>query len=280
VVPAFIATGLLAGVPLLGVAAVTEVVAWLGSTAQEMDAALALCRSYGSHCQRESYTTETHRRVALSPFEIDRYEVTNELFARFVRATDYRTLAERQGHSYTAIGDVAMEARGHSWRMPTGPGSIYTSIPNHPVAHIAAPDAETYCAHAGGRLPSEDEWEFAARGRQRRIYPWGNEWDPARLNWKGTDANGTRPVGSFRSGTTPGGVHDLAGNVWEWTSTTIAGDRILKGGSAAESNPANLRAAVQLGSRPAVPRSDSGFRCARDLETWPRARSRTASAAR
>lgn len=243
----------------------TPVSVVVGSTPDEIEAALTLCQSARSACAREWYESEIVREVEIAPYAIDRFEVTNEEFARFVKETGYRTTAEEKGYSYRRSGEGWTRAYGHSWQAPLGPESSYRTRLDHPVAAVSAYDAEAYCRWAGGRLPNTDEWEFAARGHQVRTFPWGSEWQPQRARWQNGDGEGTRPVGSFASGATPEGVHDLAGNVWEWTSTEVAGKRVLKGGSWMEDNPANLRGAVQRLEHPADPHVDDGFRCARDL---------------
>jgi formylglycine-generating enzyme required for sulfatase activity len=148
------------------------------------------------------------REVFLPRYWIGKYEVTNGQFARFIAATGYR--AEGLWHQY------AIPGRGR-----------------HPVVHVSWKDAAAYCAWAGARLPTEAEWEKAARGTDGRAYPSGNAWDPSRLNWclKGEkkarewDEEGalpgrlpTAPCGSFSSGASVYGALDMAGNVWEWCS--------------------------------------------------------------
>lgn len=116
----------------------------------------------------------------------------------------------------------------------------------HPINCIVWNQARTYCAWIGKRLPTEDEWEKAARGTDGRIYPWGNQWDSSRANVSRSRKDGTVSVGSYPSGISPYGVYDMVGNVWEWTSTLIKpypykaddredpkarGERVLRGGS-------------------------------------------------
>jgi serine/threonine protein kinase len=242
-------------------------IARLGSEPDEVDAALALCKDAGANCARADYASETPRDVALEPFEMDRFEVTNEAYARFTDATGHVTTAERRGFSYRALGGHSVLTPGASWRSPEGPGSDHRERPDHPVVHVSAADAEAYCSWAGGRLPSEDEWEYTARGAARRVWPWGDVWEAGRLGE--SRGAGTAPVGAFANGATPDGIHDLAGNVWEWTASDLDGDRVLKGGSWVERNPANLRAAAGRLSDPAASHADDGFRCVRDLEAWP-----------
>ncbi len=137
--------------------------------------------------------------VDLPAFEIDRFEVTNADFAQFVEATGYQTDAEKEG-------------RSKNWRDDA------EGKDNHPVVRVSWNDAVAYCEWLGKRLPTEAEWEKAARGTDGRTYPWGDEWDPSKANVKETGLRGTAAVGSFGTGASPYGVEDMAGNAWEWTA--------------------------------------------------------------
>jgi formylglycine-generating enzyme len=194
--------------------------------------------------------------VAVDGFWIDCYEVTNEQFERFVEATGYRTLAERPlnpadfpgapvenlvpgsmvFHKTTGPVDLRNYVNwwawvpGASWRHPKGPGSSLEGIWHHPVVHVAYEDAEAYVRWARKELPTEPEWERAARGGlDGAAFPWGDEEFPegkAMVNsWQGEFPwqnllldryEGTSPVGSFPPNGY--GLFDMAGNVWEWTS--------------------------------------------------------------
>jgi formylglycine-generating enzyme required for sulfatase activity len=135
---------------------------------------------------------------------------------------------------------------------------------NHPINCVDWNQAVAYCSAQGKRLPTEDEWEWAATGARATKFPWGNEEPTGQLCWRRLDNRaGTCAVGSFPAGNTPQGVRDLSGNVWEWTSSANGGDRIFHGGawgrSAAEEFTAGAR-----GWRPPTFRAlDVGFRCAR-----------------
>jgi formylglycine-generating enzyme required for sulfatase activity len=175
---------------------------------------------------------EPPRTASLGAFYIDKYEVTNKQFERFVRETRYRTEAER-GDMWWYTGDehgTKAKIRGSSWR----DGYTDWSERNCPVGYVTPADARAYCAWAGKLLPTEAEWEKAARGTDGREYPWGNEEPDAggifRANWGGEngswDAGGDggmrdgyeclAPVGSFPLGASPYGVMDMVGNAEEW----------------------------------------------------------------
>jgi len=192
-------------------------------------------------------------RVSLDPFWLDRTEVTSAQFARFVRAGGYRPQGEWQ-----------REAGGKD---------------QHPVVFVTWHDAVAYCRWAGKRLPTEAEWEYAARGADGRKYPWGNAWDESRARFsekRGSET--TAPVGSYPTGASPFGVLDLAGNVWEWTSSLYkpypyvtgdargdlapTGSRVVRGGSWGD-DPGDLRSTYRAWLDPASRFNVLGFRCAR-----------------
>jgi sulfatase modifying factor 1 len=196
------------------------------------------------------------RRVEVDGFWIDEHPVTVAEFRRFVQATGYLTVAERPldpGQYPGAdpallhpgslvfyptsrpvdLGDVSQWWRyvpGADWRHPRGPGSTTHGLDQHPVTQVAAPDADAYAAWAGKELPTEAEWEFAARGGlDGAIFSWGDDpapRDKAMANtWQGEfpwqnskppRKQGTSPVRSFPANGF--GLYDMTGNVWEWTS--------------------------------------------------------------
>ncbi|MGB3511293.1 MAG: formylglycine-generating enzyme family protein [Microcoleaceae cyanobacterium] len=189
--------------------------------------------------------------VTVSSFCIDIHEVTNAQFAKFVQETDYVTLAERplsaktfphlskaqrqpgsivfiQPHKNQTIRELQwwQWVQGANWHHPTGPDSNISGKENHPVVHIAFEDAQAYAEWAGKSLPTEAQWEFAAKGGlQEAIYTWGNQYSPEKANtWQGlfpkqnTEQDGywgTAPVASYPPNNY--GLYDMAGNVWEWT---------------------------------------------------------------
>ena len=143
---------------------------------------------------------------------------------------------------------------------------------DHPVNCVDWEQAVAYCRWVGGRLPTEEEWEYAARGTDGRRYPWGNDRPAAQLCWSRGDAEGTCPVGSFPAGDSPFGIHDMAGNVWEWTASAYCeypsarcaeSRRVDRGGGFSNSKPAFVRAAARFGSNPTIRAGYRGFRCVR-----------------
>jgi formylglycine-generating enzyme required for sulfatase activity len=230
----------------------------MGSSAAEQEAAFELCgQALGADCNREDYADEEQRTVTIAPMEMDRHEVTNRDFAAFVSETRYETTAERVGHSFTPL----TKGTHLSWRAPTR-SSGYRDRLDHPVVHVSAADAAAYCESRGQRLPTEAEWEYGARGQDSSRFPWGDDWSDAKATW---NAPGPAPVGRTPAGASWSGAQDMAGNVWEWTSTEADGGAILKGGSWFENNPALLRGAAKMIEQPEHSSADIGFRCVKDL---------------
>ncbi|MBI4565298.1 MAG: SUMF1/EgtB/PvdO family nonheme iron enzyme [Planctomycetes bacterium] len=191
---------------------------------------------------------EPVRHYTGGAFLIDRHEVTNEEFAMFVKETGRRP-------------PPSMFWKGND--VLSGYGRL-------PVTHVSAADAEAFAAWAGKRLPSEDEWEYAARWLDRRIYPWGDafpEGDSIAANTLETSLGElprVKPVESYPNGQSPFGVYDLAGNVWEWTSTELGEFRILKGGSFL-TNKGACRASNRFADEAGLAHPDVGFRCVKDV---------------
>jgi len=242
----------------------------IGSTASGIAYALDLCRQHTSSCPDELYSDEKPRKVLLKPYRLDATEVTNARYKEFTDQKAYETRAEKLGYSLRYFGDVvgSLPVDGASWRNPDGPDTSFADIPDYPVTSMTRADAEAFCRWANGRLPTADEWEYAAKGENRKIFPWGDTWNAGFAHWGNADAAGTVKVMSFPQGSTSSGLHDLSGNVWEWTSTEIDGMGVMKGGSWLEANPANLRSSVQrIVENIDIPNVDDGFRCAYDISS-------------
>jgi formylglycine-generating enzyme required for sulfatase activity len=190
---------------------------------------------------------ERHDTVTVQPFCMDVTEVTADAYGACVRAG-----------GCTADG------------LACGPAATYGVIGkgNHPINCVDWGQSVTYCVEQGKRLPTEEEWEWAARGEsQGRVYPWGNAAPNSQLCWSGVQKRaGTCPVGSFPEGDGVGGIHDLAGNVWEWTSSSIDAigtARAFRGGSWFNFAAPNMHASLRSSLAPIFRGSVVGFRCAR-----------------
>ncbi len=224
----------------------------------------------------EGEPDEAPKTVRVAPFRILRHEVTNAEFATFVLATGWATDVEAAGVGYLWSGRWGLAA-GADWRHPDGRKSTIDDKASHPVVQVSARDAAAFCAWAGLRLPSEAEWEFAARGADGRRYPWGNEvpeqGPDTRANF-GTVAccapdasdgyHHTAPVGRYPSGASPFGLLDMAGNVWEWTASRFPGrpqQVVLRGGGWGN-DPYCLRVSYRHGNPPDIGLDMVGFRCA------------------
>ncbi len=150
------------------------------------------------------------KTIHLDGFSISKYPVTNAEYAEFVR---------EMGHRAPYLWDGDEPPRDKL---------------NHPVVRVSRHDANAYAEWAGKQLPTEEQWEKAARGSDGREYPWGTEFDSSRCNSKESGIGGTTPVGVYPGGVSPYTVHDMAGNVSEWTAgehEDASGSRVLRGGS-------------------------------------------------
>ncbi len=201
------------------------------------------------------------RDVVLRPYAIDLTPVTNALYAEFLRRSGYRP---RHKENFL-----------RHWRN----GAPAAGREEHPVVWVDLDDARAYAVWAGKRLPTEEEWQFAAQGPDGRLWPWGNEMRPDCCNAGQT--GGTTPVRAFPNGRSPFGVYDMCGNTWEWTESERSDGRtrfaIIRGGSWFEAKgsawymdggprPADFGAKFLL-MWPGLDRCGTiGFRCAADLE--------------
>lgn len=187
--------------------------------------------------------------VTIAPFFIDRYEVTNELYAQFVRQTRRNSPVHWPEGNYQ-IGEATL-----------------------PVVNVSWNEARDFCEWANKRLPTEEEWEFAARGRDNRLFPYGNEWKPRFSNARETGLDQPQAVGSYPDGLSPFGVADMAGNVAEWTATQYLpypgsaarvdeGNWVIRGGGF-RVPAAEQTATDRYFDRPTVSYDYVGFRCAK-----------------
>ncbi len=164
-------------------------------------------------------------KVHVAAYWIGCFPVTVAQFAAFVAATDYQTSGEERGSAIVYTGSVWKSVQGANWRHPRGPQSDVRQKQDHPVTCVTWRDAQAYCAWLSKtsgrlyRLPSEAEWEKAARGTDGRIYPWGDDKPTKELCNFAMNVGDTTPVGAYPKGASPYGVLDMAGNVWDRTST-------------------------------------------------------------
>ncbi len=160
---------------------------------------------------------QPQHRLTLPTFWITRVPVTVAQFNAFVEATRHTTQAEEAGFGLVWSGSKWEQVKGVSWRAPHGPDSNVEHKQNHPITQVSWRDAQAFCRWAGVQLPSEAEWEKAARGVDGRIYPWGDSPpDKDRCNF-GRNVGDTTPAGQYPAGASPYGLLDMSGNVWEWT---------------------------------------------------------------
>jgi formylglycine-generating enzyme required for sulfatase activity/tRNA A-37 threonylcarbamoyl transferase component Bud32 len=242
-------------------------VATVGSTPAEIERALQLCREEtggSTDCTEASFADETARRVALRPFTLDTSPATNAEFAQFARETGYLTAAERSAVLYAA-SEKPSTLPGSSWRTLREQDVPSDADPgDFPVRGIDYAAAKAYCTWRGKRLPSEDEWEFAARGPVRRIFPWGDRAQAA------PDPKTSRllPVAKQQA-SGAFGSRGLGGSVWEWAEGAADTGPILRGPSYLVNLAFYQRLATRERESPLHARVDTGVRCAMSAEAWP-----------
>ncbi|HQR37405.1 MAG TPA: bifunctional serine/threonine-protein kinase/formylglycine-generating enzyme family protein [Blastocatellia bacterium] len=193
--------------------------------------------------------------VTLKDYYIDTYEVTNEEYQQFVKQTGYKPPKDWTGTDF-----------------PSGEAKF-------PVRNVTWYDADEYAKWAGKRLPTEAEWEYAARGPEGRIYPWGNDWSPKLSNSKEDGRDGPLTVGSYPGGVSSFGVFDMAGNVCEWVADDFVpypgskqapdpGNKCYRGGAYAAPKE-RLKTTFRWWDHPVTPHAFIGFRCAKDATPAP-----------
>jgi len=185
----------------------------MGSTQEQADAAIQ------SGCEKKWIDSETPQHmVYLDGYWIDKTEVSNIMFSRFIDEKSYKTEAEEEGSGwvYNAQKNEWEKTQGANWQHPDGPSSSIKGKENHPVLQLWWNDARSYCEWARGRLPSEAQWEKAARGTDGRMYPWGNQEPTCDLANFGDCVGKTKEVGSLVQGASPYGALNMAGNVSEF----------------------------------------------------------------
>ncbi|MCF8078230.1 MAG: SUMF1/EgtB/PvdO family nonheme iron enzyme, partial [Desulfobacterales bacterium] len=215
------------------------------------------------------------QQIFLDEYSIDKHLVSNKQFSKFIEATGYVTDAEKEGAGMVRIGRRWKKVDEANWRMPEGLIGI-EGKKNHPVSQVSYNDALQYCRWAGRQLPTEAQWEKAARGTDGNEYPWGDQEPDATManfdNLVGT----TTPVDRYENGQSPYGIFDMAGNVYQWTADWYATgeraaknptgpengeERIIKGGSFIEGIE-SLRSANRDRYPPNFSSFLFGFRCA------------------
>ena len=261
---------------------------WMGATPEGLEAVRRHCKQnpHIDYCQNGHYDRNElpRHRVTLNAVYLDRFEVTNALFEKFVRATAHQTLAETEGAGVVWFRQDRRSQRsrikGASWRAPNGPGS--SAQADFPVVQVSWFDAVAYCKWAGKRLPTEAEWEKAACGVDGYRFPWGNALDSTRSNnfRGGNSASASTPVGTYPGGASSYGVQDMAGNVWEWVADWYDGgyygvspthnppgpatgtSRVARGG-AWNGGSALIETSRRLSVLPSGHSNALGFRCAK-----------------
>ncbi len=194
----------------------------MGSTPDQMN---DLCKRFPNADKRLLERELPQHIVTLDDYFIGKYPVINDEFAVFINETSYETTAEKVGTGYV-FSPKYIVVEGADWRHPYGPLSNVNGKGKHPTVQVSWYDAREYCnwlkskTNKDYRLPTEAEWEKAARGTNGQIFPWGNYWDSQLCNVE-YRFKGTTPVGTFSpQSDSPFGCSDMCGNVFQWTLTT------------------------------------------------------------
>ena len=198
---------------------------------------------------RRSLIEEKHEKAYLDTFYVDKYLVTNEEFEKFIKATNYKTDAEKMGERI-------------NWRKLFSRG-----MEKHPVVFVSWNDAVAYTQWTNKRLLTEDEWKKAARGTDSRIYPWGDDFNAKKCNTAESMQRGaapTSPVGAFKEDKSPYDCYDMGGNVQEWTATELKGLKVAVGGSWSMSGEVYSIIVLHRVANATYYAEDLGFRCAQD----------------
>ncbi|MFN3476635.1 MAG: formylglycine-generating enzyme family protein [Candidatus Methylomirabilales bacterium] len=213
------------------------------------------------------FEIEERKVLSLEAFCIDIFLVTNRDYHRFAQATGHRVpFISREDYMKQGflVHDYDREVTKFLWRE----GMYPKGMADHPVVLASVEDAEAYCRWRGMkegrslRLPTEEEWEKAARGTDGRYFPWGNDWDPTKLNSARKGPYFTTPVGTYPQGKSPYGLYDMAGNVFEWTNSKFPDGRQVLKGCSWDDEGSLCRAAFRHGRPPSSRHILIGFRCA------------------
>lgn len=255
---------------------IPKTTATLGIQKKDVDSVMSLCQSEMDRLEckkRDLFDPEfPPRTVTVEAFRMDPMEVTNERYRACVASGNCTAVNQGACRIYDVDAD--------NWKGKSLEAAY--NKPNHPAICVTWVQAQTFCAWSGGRLPTEDEWEVAARGTDKRQFPWGNNWETNRANWGDfmmerdemsigayDGYSTTAPVGSYDNAS-PYGLSDMAGNVWEWTASPFPGAKPDKDGNAQMvyrgggflSNPAYIRTSFRDYAGPNYSASHLGFRCA------------------
>ncbi len=246
----------------------------MGLTFDQIGKMMKWCERVDRRCARWWYNDAfPDHNVRLDSYWIDIHEVTNRYYQKFVEATGHRPALDE-----TCESDSCWS--GNLWNKD---GTFPADVANQPVTQVSWNDAFAYCKWRGKRLPTEAEWEKAARGPLGNLFPWGNDAPPGRATfrrkWRGKTT--MTDVGSYPTGKSIYGLHDMAGNVWEWVADwyeqkaykshpkwnpkgPATGElKVIRGGSWVN-NKDTLVSGFRRWSRPEVRFNDTGFRCAKD----------------